>query len=59
MFQPVPSNVRFPELEEEILAFWSQRRIYEKSLQRRRRARGSCSTKARRRPTACRIPATA
>ena len=35
MFQPVPSSVSFPALEEEVLEFWSQRRIYEQSLQRR------------------------
>jgi isoleucyl-tRNA synthetase len=36
MFQPVPSNVNFPKLEEEILRFWREANIYEKSLQRRR-----------------------
>jgi isoleucyl-tRNA synthetase len=35
MFQPVPSSVSFPALEEQLLAFWNQRRIYEQSLQRR------------------------
>ena len=35
MFQPVPSSVNFPALEEQLLAFWKQRRIYEQSLQRR------------------------
>lgn len=35
MFQPVPSSVNFPALEEEVLEFWNQRRIYEQSLQRR------------------------
>lgn len=35
MFQAVPSNVRFPELEEDILDFWKERQIYEKSLARR------------------------
>ena len=38
MFQPVPSSVSFPALEEQILAFWNERRIYEQSLQRRSRA---------------------
>jgi len=38
MFQPVPSSVSFPALEEQILAFWNARRIYEQSLQRRSRA---------------------
>ncbi|MHB0959597.1 MAG: isoleucine--tRNA ligase [Pirellulaceae bacterium] len=35
MFTPVPNHVRFPELEETILAFWKSCQIYEKSLQRR------------------------
>jgi isoleucyl-tRNA synthetase len=36
MFQPVESNVNFPKLEEEILRFWRETNIYEKSLQRRK-----------------------
>ena len=36
MFQPVPANVSFPKLEEEVLRFWKERRIYEKSLENRR-----------------------
>ena len=35
MFQPVPSDVRFPQLEEAVLAFWEEQQVYEKSLQRR------------------------
>jgi isoleucyl-tRNA synthetase len=35
MFAPVPSSVDFPRLEEEVLAFWKERRIYEQSLQQR------------------------
>ena len=35
MFDPVPGQVRFPELEEQILSFWKQQRIYDKSLQQR------------------------
>ncbi len=38
MFAQVPSNVSFPSLEEEILAFWKQRRIYEQSLDQRQDA---------------------
>ncbi len=38
MFQPVQSNVNFPQLEEEILRFWRDSKIYEKSLERRRSA---------------------
>ncbi|MCO6453868.1 MAG: isoleucine--tRNA ligase [Pirellulaceae bacterium] len=35
MFQPVSSNVQFPELERAVLALWKERRIYEKSLEQR------------------------
>lgn len=38
MFRSVDTNVRFPELEDEMLAFWKERSIYEKSLERRRGA---------------------
>jgi len=34
-FKRVPSNGSFPQLEEEILVFWREHRIYEKSLERR------------------------
>ena len=36
MFRPVESNVNFPTLEQEILRFWDERKIYEKSLEQRR-----------------------
>src|SRR4051794_24429594 len=35
MFQPAPSNAQFPKLEEEILKFWKERKIYEQSLAQR------------------------
>ncbi|HXT59543.1 MAG TPA: isoleucine--tRNA ligase [Pirellulales bacterium] len=35
MFRPVESNPRFPTLETEIIRFWNERGIYEKSLARR------------------------
>ena len=35
MFTPVPKNTNFPQLEEEILQFWRERGIYEKSLEQR------------------------
>ena len=35
MFQNVPTNVRFPEQEEQVLRFWKSREIYEKSLKQR------------------------
>ncbi len=34
-FQPVPSNVRFPELEAQVGRFWREQGIYEKSLEQR------------------------
>ncbi len=36
MFQPVDNNVNFPKQEQDVLAFWKDRRIYEKSLEQRR-----------------------
>ena len=36
MFQPVESSVSFPKLEERIIQFWKERRIYEQSLDARR-----------------------
>jgi isoleucyl-tRNA synthetase len=38
MFEPVTSHVSFPDVELQILRFWQDRRIYEKSLERRRDA---------------------
>ncbi|HJT35212.1 MAG TPA: isoleucine--tRNA ligase [Pirellulales bacterium] len=38
MFRPVESNPRFPQIEAEIIRFWNERRIYEKSLERRAQA---------------------
>ena len=35
MFRPVSSKVNFPQLEETILSFWKERRIFEKSLETR------------------------
>ena len=35
MFDPVPSNVNFPELEEGILTFWKEHQIYQQSLDQR------------------------
>lgn len=35
MFPAAPGNVSFPNLEEEILKFWRERQVYEKTLQRR------------------------
>lgn len=35
MFDSVPANVSFPDLEEEILAFWKEHRTYQKSLEQR------------------------
>ena len=35
MFKPVATNVRFPELEEDVLRFWKSSQIYEQSLRQR------------------------
>ena len=35
MFDPVPANADFPQLEEQILSFWRDEKIYEQSLERR------------------------
>jgi len=35
MFRPIDSTVSFPELEQQVIRFWTERRIYEKSLQAR------------------------
>jgi isoleucyl-tRNA synthetase len=35
MFRPVESNPRFPAIETDILGFWNERMIYDKSLARR------------------------
>jgi isoleucyl-tRNA synthetase len=35
VYKSVDSKVRFPELEEDILAFWEKNRIFEKSVRRR------------------------
>ena len=38
MFKPVPGQVRFPELEEQVLSFWKEHQIYDKSLDQRANA---------------------
>ncbi|MCB9938572.1 MAG: isoleucine--tRNA ligase [Planctomycetaceae bacterium] len=35
MFRSVPANANFPQLEEQILEFWKEHKIYEQSLERR------------------------
>ncbi|MDT8389611.1 MAG: isoleucine--tRNA ligase [Lentisphaeria bacterium] len=35
MFEPVPSHVSFPKLEEDVLRFWDTNHIFEKSLTQR------------------------
>ncbi|MEM8736197.1 MAG: class I tRNA ligase family protein, partial [Planctomycetota bacterium] len=35
MFKAVSTNVRFPKQEEEILGFWKENEIYQKSLEQR------------------------
>jgi isoleucyl-tRNA synthetase len=38
MFAPIDNNVSFPKLEEEILLFWREQKIYEKSQRQRENA---------------------
>ena len=38
MFQEVKNNVSFPQLEGDVLAFWRENRIYDKSLENRQDA---------------------
>lgn len=38
MFQNIPSSVQFPTLETDVLKFWAERGIYEKSLEARKGA---------------------
>jgi isoleucyl-tRNA synthetase len=38
MFRPVDSSPRFPAIEADVIRFWNEREIYEKSLQRRAHA---------------------
>ena len=38
MFQAVKTDIKFPKLEDETLAFWKQNRIYERSLELRKKA---------------------
>lgn len=35
MFEPVPSQVSFPNLEEDVLSFWETNQVFEKSLSQR------------------------
>ena len=35
MYRPVDPKVSFPEIEEEVLAFWQERKIFEKSISQR------------------------
>lgn len=39
MFEPVDTKLSFAEMERGVLAFWSERRIFERSLENRRGAR--------------------
>ena len=38
MFDPVPNNVSFPELEQEVLEYWKENSIYKRSLDQRQDA---------------------
>ena len=59
VFDKVPAEINFPAEEKEVLSFWNEHRIFEKSLERTAgRTRRSSSTRARRRRTACRTTGT-
>ena len=36
LFNPVEPNPKFPEMEEQVLEFWNEQKIYDKSLERRK-----------------------
>lgn len=38
MFRPIASQVNFPKLEEEVLRFWKEHRIFERSVEERQKA---------------------
>ncbi len=38
MFKPLPSNFDFPAMEKDVLRFWDENKVYEKSLEQRRGA---------------------
>ncbi|MCL2196581.1 MAG: isoleucine--tRNA ligase [Treponema sp.] len=41
MYKPVDAKVNFPKLEEEVLKFWEQNHIFEKSLEQRKDAKNA------------------
>ena len=59
MFQAVKTDIKFPKMEDETLAFWKQNRIYEKSLELRKDAPAFVFFEGHLPLTACRIQATA
>ena len=32
MFEPIQSRVSFPELEQDVIRFWQEKRIFERSV---------------------------
>ncbi len=58
VFAKVPSGLDFPKEEHEILRFWKERRIFEKTLTRPSPNGRFVFFEGPRRPTACRITAT-
>src|SRR6266700_674038 len=38
-FEPLDSRVNFPELEEKILKFWEENKIFEKSLEKNKKGK--------------------
>ncbi len=58
MYKPVDPKVDFPKMEEAVLRFWQENRIFEKSIWQRAGRASTCSTTAPRSPPGCRTSAT-
>ena len=59
LFNPVEPNPKFPEMEEQVLEFWNEQKIYDKSLERRKGSDNYVSSKVRRQQTVNRTRAIA
>ena len=59
MFRSVAANANFPQLEEEILTFWKEHKIYEQSLERRAGSDKFVFYEGPPTATGCHIPVTA
>lgn len=56
MFHAVKQDTKFPQLEEQILGFWKQNNVYQRSLELRKHGTPFFFLKALRLPTDFRIP---